>query len=79
MVASVGEVQLGRFVREGCLEGLTSLVEASEMYLTKISPRTMCLYSAASMEDRSLSAAAQRVFFTSWFMMWPVVSIRLQP
>src|SRR5437899_8370427 len=31
----------------------------SEMYLRKIRPRTTCLYSAASMLDRSLSAASQ--------------------
>ena len=35
--------------------------KASEMYLRKISPRTMCLYSAASMLLRSLSAAAHKV------------------
>src|SRR5437773_7581042 len=33
--------------------------KASEMYLRKISPRTTCLYSAASMLLRSASAAAQ--------------------
>src|SRR5882724_6202664 len=33
--------------------------KASEMYLRKISPRTTCLYSAASMLLRSLSAASQ--------------------
>ena len=32
---------------------------ASEMYLRKMRPRTTCLYSAASMFDRSLSAASQ--------------------
>jgi hypothetical protein len=31
----------------------------SEMYLRKIRPRTTCLYSAASMFERSLSAASQ--------------------
>src|SRR6266536_105087 len=31
----------------------------SEMYLRKMSPRTTCLYSAASMLLRSLSAASQ--------------------
>jgi len=41
--------------------------KASEMYFKKMSPSTMCLYSAASMEERSLSAAAQRVFLRSWF------------
>ena len=33
--------------------------KASEMYLRKIRPRTTCLYSAASMLLRSLSAASQ--------------------
>ena len=33
--------------------------KASEMYLRKMRPRTTCLYSAASMWPRSLSAAAQ--------------------
>ena len=31
------------------------------MYLRKMSPSTTCLYSAASMLPRSVSAAAQRV------------------
>src|SRR5262245_24741935 len=33
--------------------------KASEMYLRKTRPRTTCLYSAASIEPRSLSAASQ--------------------
>ncbi len=40
--------------RSACLAS-----KASEMYLRKISPRTTCLYSAASMLLRSASAAAQ--------------------
>jgi hypothetical protein len=35
------------------------LSKASEMYLRKMSPRTTCLYSAASRFPRSLSAASQ--------------------
>ena len=35
----------------------------SEMYFRKISPSTTCLYSAASMLLRSLSAASQSVFW----------------
>lgn len=38
------------------------------MYFRKISPTTMCRYQAASMLERSLSAAAQRVFLRSWFI-----------
>jgi len=37
----------------------------SDMYLTKIRPRTKCLYSAASRFTRSLSAVAQSVFLMS--------------
>ena len=36
--------------------------KASEMYLRKIRPRTTCLYSAASMLERSVSAARQSSF-----------------
>src|SRR5574343_1134688 len=39
--------------------------KVSETYLTKIRPRTRCLYSAASILARSLSAVAQRVFLMS--------------
>src|SRR6266540_2858226 len=35
--------------------------KASEMYFRKMRPRTTCLYSAASIWPRSLSAAAQSV------------------
>jgi len=35
---------------------------ASEMYFRKMRPRTTCLYSAASMLDRSASAASHRCF-----------------
>src|SRR5690606_24314675 len=37
----------------------------SEMYFRKMSPSTRCLYSAASILARSLSAAAHRVFLMS--------------
>ena len=41
--------------------------KASEMYLRKMRPRTTCLYSAASMWPRSLSAAAQSLAL-SWLV-----------
>jgi hypothetical protein len=42
--------------------------KVSEMYFRKIRPSTRCLYSAASMLARSLSAVAQRVFLMSSIM-----------
>src|SRR3990172_6804028 len=56
--------------------GLTS--KASEMYLRKIEPRTTCLYSAASMWPRSLSAAAHGFSTKPGFALLPFVfSVRL--
>ena len=46
--------------------------KASEMYLRKISPRTTCLYSAASIEPRS--ASAMRQSSASWPVVAPWVS-----
>ena len=37
----------------------------SEIYLRNIMPRTICLYSVASIFERSLSAVAQRIFLIS--------------
>src|SRR4051812_35689303 len=45
------------FLSASSLECCSS--KASEMYLRKMRPRTTCLYSAASMLLRSLSAASQ--------------------
>src|SRR5690606_25815247 len=42
--------------------------KVSEMYFRKMSPRTRCLYSAASMLARSLSAAAHSVRLMSSIM-----------
>ncbi len=48
--------------------------KASEMYLRKIKPRTMCLYSAASIFLRSLSAAFQSCFsIGSSFMLFSLL------
>ena len=40
------------------------------MHLTKMRPSTTCLYSAAFMLARSLSAVAQSVFLISSSMQW---------
>ena len=50
-----------------CTNFSCRLLKESEMYLRKMRPRTTCLYSAASILERNLSAAAQSVFSSSLF------------
>ncbi len=55
-------------------------VKVSEMNLRKISPNTRCLYSAASICARSLSALAQSTALKSsgHFALWDLVVVSMQ-